>query len=69
MKNEVCKNKSIQVKNEIKHHIVRGSQHDMRIVKQSNQHIKISGIYNNDKIIGVKVNGMSIPQEASDITK
>ena len=41
----------------------------MRIVKQSNQHIKISGIYNNDKIIGVKVNRMSIPQEASDITR
>ena len=62
-------NKSIHVKNEIKHHIVRGSQHDIRIAKQSNHHIKISGIYNNDKIIGVKVNGMSIPQEASDITK
>ena len=41
----------------------------MRIVKQNNQHIKINGIYNNDKIIGVKVNRMSIPQEASDITR
>ena len=60
MTNEVCKNKSIHVKNEIKYHIVRGSQHAMRIVKQSNQHIKISVIYNNDKIIGVKVNKMSI---------
>ena len=69
MTNEVCKNKSIHVKNEIKHYMVRGSQHAMRIVKQSNQHIKISGIYNNDKIIGVKVNRMSIPQEASDTTK
>ena len=69
MTNEVCKNKSTHVKNEIKHHIVKGSQHAMRIVKQNNQHIKISGIYNNDKIIGVKVNRMSIPQEASDITR
>ena len=61
MTNEVCKNKSIHVKNEIKHHIVKGSQRVMRIVEQNNQHIKISGIYNNDKIIGVKVNRMSIP--------
>ena len=69
MTNEVCKNTSIHVKNEIKHHIVRESQHAMRIVKQSNQHIKISEIYNNDKIISIKVNRMSIPQEASHITK
>ena len=38
----------------------------MRIVKQNNQHIKVDGLYNNDKIIGAKVNRMSIPQEASD---
>ena len=69
MTNKVCKNKSIHVKNEINHHIVRGSQHAMRIVKKNNQHIKISGIYNNDKIIGVKLNRMSIPQEASEIIK
>ena len=69
MTNEVCKNKSLHIKNEIKHHIVRGSQHAMRIVKQSNQHIKVDGLYNNYKIIGVKVNRMSIPQEASDITR
>ena len=41
----------------------------MRIVKQNNQHIKINGIYNNDKIIDAKVNRMSIPQEASDIKR
>ena len=64
MTNEVCKNKSLHVKNEIKYHIARGSQHAMRIVKQSNQHVKVSGLYNNDKIICVKVNRMSIPQEA-----
>ena len=69
MTNEVCKNKCIHVKNEIKYQIVRESQHAMRIVKQNNQHIKISGIYNNDKIIGVKVNRMSIPQDASDVTR
>ena len=69
MTNEVCKNKSIYVKNERKHNIVRGSQHTMRIVKQNNQHIKINRIYNNDKIIGVKMNRMSIPQEVSDITR
>ena len=69
MTNEVCKNKSIHVKNEIKYHIVRESQHAMRIVKLCNQHIKISGMYNNDKIIGVKMNKMSIPQEASSITR
>ena len=63
------KNKRIHIKNEIKHHMVKGSQHVVRIVKQSNQHIKISGIYNNDKIICVKVNKMSIPQEPSDIRK
>ena len=68
MTNEVCKNKSLHIKNEIKYHIVSGSQHVMRIVKQSNQHIKVGGLYNNDKIIGVKVNRMSIPQAASDIT-
>ena len=60
---------SIPVKNEIKYQIVLGSQHAMKIVKQSNQHIKISGIYNNDKIIGIMVNRMDIPQEASDITQ
>ena len=64
-----AKNKSIYVKNEIKHHIVGGSPHAMRIVNQSNQHIKISGIYNNDKIIDVNVNRMNILQEASDITR
>ena len=69
MTNEVCKNKSLHVKNEIKYSIVRGSQHGMRIVKQNNLHVKINGLYNNDKIIGVKVNRMSKPQEASDITK
>ena len=69
MTNEVCKNKSLHVENEIKFHIVRGSQHAMRIVKQRNQHIKVSGLYNNDKMIGVKVNRMNIPQEASDITR
>ena len=69
MKNEVCKNKNIHVKNEIKYQIVRRSQLSMRIVKQINQHIKVGGLYNNDKIIGVKVNRMSIPQEASDITR
>ena len=69
MTNEVFENKNIHVKNEIKYHIVRGSQHIMRIVKKSNQHIKISGIYKNDKIIDAKVNRMSIPQEASDITR
>ena len=69
MTNEVCKNKSIHIKNEIKYQIVRESRHAMRIVKQSNQHIKISGIYNSDKIIGVKVNRMSISQEASDVTR
>ena len=63
------KNKSIHVKNEIKYQIVRQSQHAMRIVKENNQHIKINEIYNNDKIIGVKVNRMNIPQEASDITR
>ena len=68
MTNEVCKNKSIHVKNKIKHHIVRGSQHAMKIVKQNNQHVKMNIIYNNDKIIGVNVNRMSIAQEASDIT-
>ena len=41
----------------------------MRIVKQNNQHIRINGIYNNDKIIGVKVNRMSMPQKASDIKR
>ena len=41
----------------------------MRIVKKNNQHIKIIGIYKNDKIIGVKMNIISIPQEASDITR
>ena len=41
----------------------------MRIVKQNNQHIKINRIYNNDKIIDVKVDRMSIPQEANDITR
>ena len=61
MTNEVCKNKSIHIKNEIKYHIIRGSRYVMRIVKQNNQHFKISGIYNNDKIIGVKVNRMNIP--------
>ena len=66
MTNEVCKNKSIHVKNEIKYQIVRESQHDMRIVEQRNQHIEIS---DNDKIIGVKVNRMSTPQEASDIIR
>ena len=70
MTNEVCKkNKSIHVKNEITYHMVRGSQHAMRIIKRTNQHIRISGIYNNNKIIGVKVNRMSIPQEANDITR
>ena len=69
MKNEVCENKSIHVKNEIKCQIVRRSQLAMRIVKQSNQHIKISGLCNNDKIIGVNVNRMIIPQEASAITR
>ena len=69
MTNEVCKNKSLRVKNEIKYHIVRGSQHAMRIIKQGNQHIKVGGLYNNDKIIGVEVNRMNISQEASDITK
>ena len=66
---EVCKNKSIHLKNEIKYQIVRGNQHVMRIVKQNNQYIKISGICNNDKIIGIKVNRMNIPQEASVLTK
>ena len=61
MINEECKNKSLHVKNEKKHHIVRGSQPAMRIEKQNNQHIKISGNYNNDKIIGVKMNIVSIP--------
>ena len=70
MANEVCKkNKNIHVKNEIKYQIVRGNQRTMRIVKQNNQFIKINGIYNNDKIISVKVNRMSIPQEANDITR
>ena len=64
-----AKNKSIHVKNEIKYQRVRESLHAMIIVKQSNHHSKISGIYNNDKIIGVKVNRMSIPQEASVITR
>ena len=41
----------------------------MRIVKRNNQHIKISEIYTNDKIIGVKVNRMSIPQKVSNITR
>ena len=63
MTNEVCKKKKkrIHVKNEIKYHIIKKSQHAMRIVNQINQHIKISGIYNNIKIIGVKVNRMNIP--------
>ena len=69
MTNEVCKNKSLHVKNGIKYHIIRESQHTMRIVKQRNQHVKAGGLYNNDKIIGVNVNRMSIPQEASGITK
>ena len=63
------KNKNIHVKNEIKYQIVRGNQRAMRIVKQNNQYIKINGIYNNDKIISVKVNRISIPQEANDITR
>ena len=58
MKNEVHENKSIHVKNEIKYQIVRRSLLVMRIVKQSNQHIKISGLCNNDKILGVNVNKM-----------
>ena len=41
----------------------------MRIVERNNQHIKINGLYNNDKIIGVKVNIVCIPQEACDITR
>ena len=67
MTNDVCDNKSIHVKNEIIYPIVRGSEHAIRIVKRSNQHIKISEIYNNDKIIGIKVNELSI--EASDIKR
>ena len=63
------KNKSIHVKNEIKYQILRGSQHDVRIVKQSNQHIKLSGIYNTGKIIGIQVNRMGTPQEESDVTR
>ena len=67
--NEACKNRSIHIKNEIKYHLRRESQHAMRIIKQNNQHIKISEIYNNDKIIGVKVNRMGIPQEESGIIR
>ena len=40
--------------------------YDNNQMKQST-HQK-SGIYNTDKIIGVKINKMSIPQEASNIT-
>ena len=69
MTNNVCKNKSIHINNEIKYYTVRGSQDTMRIVKKNNQYIKTSGIYNNDKITGVEVNKMSMPQETSYITK